>query len=619
MNFNYVKIATISPKLKVCDVEYNVKNIINEIFNALDKGANIIVFPELSLTGATCGDLFKSADLLNSAKEGLTQIVNATEGKRILVFVGLPILAEGKLYNAVAGISDGAILGLVAKNSGDSIFEGASEQPISVKLQSDRVLLYKNLIFSDAKVDSLKVCVEIGEDMFSIFSPSLTLSNEGANIIVNPSAFAEFSGEYQKVLNTAREISNKTSTIYALSNAGRGESTTDCVYSGFNFTIEKGQILAQNNPFENKTSVAEADLDLVDFSKNKASDGQKISTNPVFVGFNLKLDNETKRKYEKTPFITKGEEQELLNIQANGLAKRVEHTNANKLVIGLSGGLDSTLAILACAKTMDLLNRSRKDILAITMPCFGTSSRTFENSKLLAKSLGVSLKKVDIGKSVTRHLKDIGHDLATLDAAYENAQARERTQVLMDIANMVGGLVVGTGDLSELALGWATYNGDHMSNYGVNCSIPKTLVRHLTEYIKENSRGKLKAVLTDILDTPVSPELLPTKEGEIDQKTEDIVGPYVLHDYFLYSLLERGFNVSKLYQTAVNTFAGEFNEEVIKKWLKVFIMRFFTQQFKRSCLPDGVKVTKISLSPRGAFNMPSDAVCNLYLKEIENL
>ena len=430
-----------------------------------------------------------------------------------------------------------------------------------------------------------------------------------------------------KRLDTTDEWIYSHTGIHSRHVAGEGESTTDLVFAGHNIIAENGNVLATSKLFENGMTVADIDVGFIDYERSKIFNRHLETAREEYkiIAFDgLKSSENFARVFDKTPFLPtennalSSRAELILSIQAEGLKKRVKHTSAKSLVIGLSGGLDSTLAILVAVTAMKKLGRNLKDVVAVTMPCFGTTSRTYENTIKLAKSLGVTLKKVDITKSVLRHLKDIKHG-GNPDVTYENAQARERTQVLMDIANMTGGLVVGTGDLSELALGWATYNGDHMSMYGVNSSVPKTLVRHIVKYYADSSRGKLKAVLYDILDTPVSPELLPPTDGEIAQKTEDIVGPYILHDFFLHCLIRRGYSPKKIYFVAVNTFKGEFDCATIKKWLQIFIRRFFSQQYKRSCVPDGVKIGSVALSPRGDWRMPSDASCSLWLKEISEL
>lgn len=621
MNLCFVKTGAFSPNVKVCDVKNNVESILKAIDLAVNKGVKILALPELSITGATVGDLFLSDTLLNGAKTGLIEIANYTQGKDLLVFVGLPYAYEGKVYNVYACVSGGEVLGFVPKSVLSS-----TEVRVFTAWKSENVFIGDipfgtDIVFADCENNSFKVAVEFSEERNALVPISTYHVINGARIILNPTAVMESSKRITALNESVKAQSKKFSVGYVSINAGNGESTTDGVYSGYAIICENGEVIAKNNPFENQMVVADIDLGAIDYQRRTEPECDYGLTDREYleVEFSVTTNNQTDRVYDKTPFTVIGEEELMLDIQAQGLRKRIEHTFANKVVVGLSGGLDSTLALIVAVRAVVLAGKTPKDVLAITMPCFGTSSRTLDNSIKLAKAFGVSLKKVDITKSVKRHLKDLNHPEDVHDAAYENAQARERTQVLMDTANMVNGLVVGTGDLSELALGWATYNGDHMSMYSVNGSIPKTLVRHLVNYVANTGKGKFKAVLLDILDTPVSPELLPPSNDKIKQVTEDIVGPYILHDFFLHSMLVRGFTPKKIYAVAKNTFNGEFDNATILKWLKTFVRRFFTQQFKRSCLPDGVKVTEISLSPRGAFNMPSDAVSKLWLEELESI
>ena len=633
MNFGYVKVATYTPDIKVAQVEYNKSAIKTAIDLAEKENVHLLALPELCLTGYTAGDLFYSKTMLDAVKIALDDIAEYSKGKNLLIFVGAPLFKDGLLYNVCVGVFDGKVLGVVPKSylpdygefnekryfapSNDSLsyIEFGAEQKYQVPFG-------KNIIFAHENNQSFKVSCELCEDLYAAVPPSLYHAVNGARIIVNLSASPEYSGRVEARRGLIKSHSSKAVCGYVYANAGDGESTTDCVFSGHSMIAENGQVLSENKPFEKGLCIAEVDLDYIDFSRSKVFNQDFGIENKEYcvVKFNVDLSGvSAKRTYDKTPFIKNGEEQFLIDIAAQGLKKRLLHTNAQSLVLGLSGGLDSALALIVAVRAIKLADRPLKDVIAITMPCFGTSSRTFENSIKLAKGFGVSLKKIDITKSVKRHLKDLSHPENVHDAAYENAQARERTQVLMDNANMTNGLVVGTGDLSELALGWATYNGDHMSMYAVNGSVPKTLVRHLVNYTANNSKGKLKAVLLDILDTPVSPELIPSNNDTIKQVTEDIVGPYVLHDFFLYSFIKLGFTPKKIYHVAVNTFNGEFDKQTILKWLKTFMRRFFNQQFKRSCMPDGVKVTEISLSPRGSYRMPSDANSNLWLDELESL
>lgn len=639
MKYGFVKTMAVTPELKVADVDFNVDKIKESIKTADKLNAELVVFPELSITGYTCGDLFYSEVLLMGALKGLKEIVDFTKGIKTLIFLGLPFKKDGLIYNVAAAVSDGKVLALVPKTylpNYNEFYEkrhfvsAPEENTILTNVSffnNEEIPFGKNVIFCDKYNCDFTVSAEICEDLWTVNSPSLSHAMAGANIIVNLSCSDETVGKAEYRKNLISIHSAKTVSAYVYADAGNGESTTDLVFSGHDIIAENGAIIAEKPLFSNGYITADIDVQFLSFERSKLFNYDKFSAAFKYlkIYFDASRENgKIERLFEKTPFVPSGvsdlkERAELiLSIQAAGLKKRIEHTGAKTAVIGLSGGLDSTLAILTTVRAMELLKRNAKDVIAVTMPCFGTTSRTFENTLKLAKSLNVTLKKVDITKSVIRHLKDIKHD-GIPDVTYENSQARERTQVIMDIANMTGGLVVGTGDLSELALGWATYNGDHMSMYGVNASVPKTLVRHLVKYCADNSKGKLKAVLYDILDTPVSPELLPPKEGEISQKTEDIVGPYELHDFFLYHMIRKGYSPAKILFAAEKTFSGIYEREVILKWLKIFIRRFFNQQFKRSCVPDGVKVGSVALSPRGDWRMPSDAVSALWLNELENL
>ncbi len=594
MKNGFVKVATFTPKIKVADTDFNADRIIEGIELADEKNVQVLTFPKLCVTGSTCGELFNSDTLLNGAKFALKKIAKATKNKKMLVFVGLPLRTDFQTVEAVAGICDGKVLGFVPQ---ESILDA------TVYLDGEKILMSENLLFCEEQNPRFTVGVGV----------------KCARISVDLSAENEISGGIKQRRFFVQNSSYNHICAYCYANAGDGESTTDFVFSGHSLIAENGKILGETLPFENGLLTCDVDLEYIDSARSSDKSVEFSDDDYVRVEFSADRNIEIERVYDKTPFIIEGEEELLLNIQAHGLKKRLEHVNAKTAVIGLSGGLDSTLAIIVAVKAMKLLGKPTTDVLAYTMPCFGTTSRTLENSIKLAKALGVSIKKVDITKSVKSHLKDLKHPLDVHDAAYENAQARERTQLLMDFANMYNGVVVGTGDLSELALGWATYNGDHMSNYAVNASIPKTLVRHLVEYVANNSKGKLKAVLLDVLDTPVSPELLPAVNSKISQKTEDLVGPYILHDFFLYNIIYRNSTPIKTYQIACKSFEGEFDKDTILKWLKTFVRRFFAMQFKRSCMPDGVMVTEVSFSPRGGLDMPSDAVSKLWLEELENI
>ena len=626
MKNSFAKIGAFTPKIKVADVNYNKKQIIKEISDGAKKDLAILVFPELVLSGSTCGDLFYSDSLLTACKDAIIEIAKSTSGIKTLTFIGLPLKVNGKIYDVAVCLSNGNILGIVPRNFDCDFDELNLKKYFSTFYDFDEIDLNddfteipfgEKIVFEGLNNKKLKVCVEIGENLYSPLTSAKRLCYDGANVVVNLSSEIEYSGREKDRLNYISMVSKQSVCAYCLCNSGKGESSTDAVFSGQSIICENGEILAKTEAFSQGFCVSSIDVDYLE--SQKAMQKDSLGEEKIIVQFECEKSSEIIREYSKYPFIIDGEQARLIDIQTQGLIKRIEHTNAKSLVIGLSGGLDSALAVLVCVNAMKKLNRPLKDILAYTLPCFGTTSRTLDNSIILAKSLGISIKKIDISKSVKRHLKDIGHDGATLDAAFENAQARERTQVLMDMANMHNGLVIGTGDLSELALGWATYNGDHMSMYGVNGSVPKTLVRELVNFTAKRSRGKLKSVLLDVLDTPVSPELLPPSDTEIKQKTEDIVGPYVLHDFYMYHLLKRQSSPRTVYEIAKLTFKNEFSEETILKWLKTFIKRFFSQQFKRSCLPDGVKVSPISLSPRTGIKLPSDAISSVWLSELENL
>ena len=626
MKDGFLRVASATPHIKVADCTGNSQKIISMAKEAAQNGASLVVFPELCITGYTCGDLFLQRALLNSAEENLKVIINQTKELDCVILVGLPVRANSGLYNCAAVICHGDLLGLVPKKYIPNYsefyelrhFTPSKDEFINMDMFSgeDTQLteIGKNVIFQCVEMPEFKLGVEICEDLWTAEPPSGKLALNGATIIANLSASDEVIGkaDYRRML--VKSQSARLLSAYVYTSAGLGESTQDLVFSGHNLICENGSILAESKRFD--TGIIYADVDLQKMENERA----KANT---FVGednfekcvFHLPVkDLKLNRHFSKTPFVPTNKSnldercEEILTIQATGLATRIQHTNVKSVVIGLSGGLDSTLALIVAVHAMDMLKRDRKDIIAVTMPCFGTTKRTKSNAEILAESYGVSFKDINISKAVTQHFEDIGQSMEILDVTFENGQARERTQVLMDIANKTGGFVIGTGDLSELALGWATYNGDHMSMYAVNASIPKTLVRHLTAFEAEHSEGDLKKALLDILDTPVSPELLPPKDGEISQKTEDLVGPYELHDFFLYYLVRQCFTPKKIFRLAKIAFNGVYDDETIRKWLKTFLRRFFSQQFKRSCLPDGPKVGTVTLSPRGDWRMPSDAV-----------
>ena len=638
MNYGFVKTAVVTPKIKVADVAHNGAEIEKLMKEASENGAKIIVFPELCLTGYTCGDLFAQELLVTSAKEELIRLVQVSQKMDGLFFVGMPWEHRGNLYNVAAVFEGGQLLGIVPKTylpSHGEFSEGRTFAPGKkgyeyIDFEGEMVPFGTSLLFTCGNDKNLVVAAEICEDLWAPNPPSVSHALHGATVIVNPAASSEATGksEYRRQLISGQ--SAKLFCGYAFASAGDGESTTDLVFGGHNLIAENGTILAESEKY--KCGITYTDIDLERLVGDRRKNTTFVTENPVD-GDYLEIDFELKdapwmltRTIDASPFIPKGrkawEERcaEILEIQTMGLKKRLEHTNCNHAVVGISGGLDSTLAILVTALAFDALGKERSCITAVTMPCFGTTDRTYNNACELTRRLGAELREVDIKTSVRTHFADIGHDENQHDVTYENAQARERTQVLMDIANQLGGMVIGTGDMSELALGWATYNGDHMSMYGVNGSVPKTLVRHLVRYYAEKCGDeKISAILLDVLDTPVSPELLPPKDGEIAQKTEDLVGPYELHDFFMYYILRYGFVPAKIYMMARAAFAGEYDDATIKKWLQTFYRRFFAQQFKRSCLPDGPKVGSVGVSPRGDLKMPSDACAALWLAEMEKL
>lgn len=585
-----MKIAVGIPKLVLADVTANTENIKNLIVSAENQNADVLLLPELSLTGATCGDLFFNNLLISASKNALEELKEFTKGKSLTVVVGLPLCIGEKLYNCAAILKNGEIIKVVSKTD--------------ISSQDNRY--FSNCNNFDNKpftFNDVSVSVVIGD---AILNPDYT--PEKADIILNLASINQIAGRTNECKSAIINLTNTFGCTYALASSGLGESTMDTVYAGLSFIAQSGKIIKNNKPFCEESLIF-ADVDICN---NKVTDiVSDCSTEP-------------EKTIERNPFlpmsVNKNEYlEEILNIQSHALARRLKHTYSKKAVIGISGGLDSTLALLVCARAMKILNRPATDILSITMPCFGTTSRTRNNSEILCNELGVEFKEINIKKAVLQHFEDIGQSDKTFDVTYENSQARERTQVLMDIANKENGMVIGTGDLSELALGWATYNGDHMSMYGVNAGIPKTLIRHIVAYEAENSATALKNVLLDILDTPVSPELLPAdSKGEIAQKTEDLVGPYELHDFFIYHMVGLHETPKEIFETALAVFP-EYPREIVKKWLLTFTRRFFIQQFKRSCLPDGPCVFDISFSPRSAFKMPTDASFNLWLSEIEKL
>ncbi len=635
MKLGFVRVRATAPDIKVGDPDYNAKGIIAEIERAAKDEVEVLVFPELAISGYTCGDLFLQQTLLDGCKSALARIAAATRDKRMLVFVGLPFVLDGKTYDCAAAVSGGRVLCFVPKayfpDYGE-FYESRYFSPVPVE---DRVALYdgepvpfsEKLILCDKNYPQIKVACEICEDLWAGNPPSATSATAGASIICNLSASSEVVGkrQYRKKLIAAQSGKNICAYVYA--DAGMGESNTDLMFSGNHMIYENGKLLQEAEPFSGKSVTAEIDVSFLLYERRRVSTFRsaflhnRFGIECEFVGeSNLKT-----REFPSTPFVPAGKEREertesVFRIQAEALKKRLTYTKSETAVIGVSGGLDSSLALLVTARAFDLMNKPHKDIIAVTMPCFGTSERTKNNSLALIKALGASLKTIPISDAVEAHFKAIGHDIERRDVTYENAQARYRTLTLMDIANECKGLVVGTSDLSEIALGFCTFGGDQMAMYNVNCTIPKTLVKYLVSYESKRLGGEAERILGDILDTEISPELLPPdKGGNITQKTEEIVGSYELNDFFLYHFLRRGAGPETIYCLAQRAFAGVYAKGFIKERLAFFFKRFFSQQFKRNCAPDGVKVGSVGLSPRGDFRMPSDAEATLWLKEIEKL
>ncbi len=634
MKDGFVKVAAITPAMRVADCEYNAEQIIECIKTAAGNGAVIAVLPELSVTGYTCSDLFLQQAMLDKAEQCVRMIIEETEDLNILSVFGVPVRYRSSLYNCAAVVCKGELLGLVPKMNIPNYSEfyearhftaGSSE--IIFNFAGFETAILPRAIFICESMPQLRVGVEICEDLWTVSPPSEQLAFAGANVILNPSASDETIGKREYRQSLVKMQSARLISAYIYSDCGFGESTTDLVFSSHNIIAENGTVLAESPRFCENITYADIDVFKLDAERRRSNTFPPTDDNIAEqVYFDLDIsDTKLERKFDKNPFVPSNTDSvnsrcnEILSIQATGLATRLKHTGIKNVVIGLSGGLDSTLALIACVHAFDMLKLPRKNIITVTMPCFGTTRRTKSNAEKLSEAYGVTFYDIDITKSVSQHFEDIGHDPKKLDVTYENSQARERTQVLMDIANQNNALVIGTGDLSELALGWATYNGDHMSMYAINSSIPKTLVRYITKYEADNNTGVLSEVLYDILNTPVSPELLPPKDGDISQKTEELVGPYELHDFFLYYFVRFAFPPSKIYRIAKLAFKGIYDNDTILSWLKVFVRRFFTQQFKRSCLPDGPKVGSVTLSPRGDFRMPSDASVRLWLEELENL
>jgi NAD+ synthetase len=642
MNYGFVKVAAAVPRVKIADCKYNARQLESLIAIADGKGVQIITFPEMCITAYTCGDLFGQQLLLEEAEMGLMQILNNTRQLDIISILGMPIAVNSTVINAAVVIQKGKILGVVPKTYLPNYKEFYEQRWFTSALQvaEDNVRLCgqivpmgTNLLF---ETSDTTFGIEICEDLWSTIPPSSTLALQGAEILFNLSADNEGIGKHSYLRSLISQQSARCIAGYVFSSCGFGESTTDVVFAGNGLIYENGSELAHNKRFslEEQLVISEIDVERLRAerrinttfaaSKGTVPSGKKpLRITTEFV--NSKELNLT-RTFDMHPFVPQGETlnercEEVFSIQVAGLAQRLVHTGAKTAVIGISGGLDSTLALLVCVRTFDKLELPRKNIIGVTMPGFGTTDRTYHNALSLMKSLGITIREISIKEACIQHFKDINHDINIHDVTYENSQARERTQILMDIANQTWGMVIGTGDLSELALGWATYNGDHMSMYGVNGSVPKTLVKYLVKWVAENDIDEESRItLLDIVETPISPELIPADEnGEIQQKTEDLVGPYELHDFFLYYFMRFGFRPSKIYYLANIAFKDIYDEETIKKWLSTFFRRFFNQQFKRSCLPDGPKVGSISISPRGDWRMPSDASSATWLKEIENL
>ena len=635
MKDGFIKVAALTPKIRVADCDYNAAKICLMIDEAWKEGAKIMVFPELCITGYTCADLFWQEALLREAKHELYHIMLHSREKDALIFVGLPWEKDGKLYNVAAAICNGRLLGLVPKRYLPNYnefyeqrhFTAGSPEADWTEVNGVPVPFGMNLLFCCKEMDGLTVAAELCEDLWTPNPPSVNHALAGATVIVNLSASDEATGkgEYRRMLVSSQSARLLCGYIYT--SAGEGESTQDLVFGGHNIIAENGRVLEESRRFGHEAIYSELDIHRLAAERRRMTTFESKTDGYEKIAFHLTpCQTKLTRVFDPAPFVPSGKAdrekrcEEILMMQAMGLKKRMEHTGSKHVVVGISGGLDSTLALLVMTKTCDLLGMERSAITAVTMPGFGTTDRTYQNACELTRGLGAELLEVDIRPAVNQHFKDIGHDSSIHDVTYENSQARERTQILMDLANKKGGLLIGTGDMSELALGWATYNGDHMSMYGVNCSVPKTLVRHLVRYYADTCGDeKISAILYDVLDTPVSPELLPPENGKISQKTEDLVGPYELHDFFLYYVMRFGYAPSKIYRVACYAFGGVYDPEIILKWLTTFYRRFFAQQFKRSCLPDGPKVGSVAVSPRGDLRMPSDASRNVWMNDLEKL
>lgn len=638
MKDGFLRVAAATPEVRVADVEYNVNAMKALAGEAARQGCAIVGFPELAVTAYTCGDLFRDRTLITGAEQGLCRLMEETAELDVLCAAGVPVPFRGALYNCAAVFHRGRLLGLSAKTFVPAYsefyetrhFTPAPAEPCRLTFAGQETTLGGNLVYPCENVEGLTVGVEICEDLWTAESPGIRLAKGGATVLVNPSCSDEIIGKAEYRRELVKIHSGHLLAAYLYCDSGMGESTTDMVFAGHNLIAENGSLLAESQLFSAGLTVAELDLERLSQERRRMNTWQDGELSDlVRIPFAYREETiaafEPRREFPRFPFVP-AEHRDLtdrcktiLAMQSAGLATRLRHIGCKTVVVALSGGLDSALAILVAARAFDRLGLPRTGIRAVSMPCFGTTGRTKNNAQRIALALGADFQEISIEQAVLRHFADIGQNPETLDVTFENSQARERTQVIMDLANRYGGIVIGTGDLSELALGWATYNGDHMSMYAVNASIPKTLVRHLVRYVAEHSGEELKEALLDVLDTPVSPELLPPKDGEISQKTEELVGPYELHDFFLYYLLRYGFTPGKIYRMACRSFAGTYEGETVRGWLKIFYRRFFSQQFKRSCLPDGPKVGSVTLSPRGDFRMPSDARVDLWLDEIDRL
>lgn len=636
-NYGFIRVCAACPKIKVADIKYNVSEIKSIILKAYNENVSILVFPELCITGYTCGDLFGQDILIKRCNDAVEDLCKFTKDLDMFIFIGAPVLTGQFLFNCAIAIHKGKVIGIVPKTYIPNYneyyekrwFSSLKDVSFSQIYYLGDYVPFGNILFQNEKMMELCIGAEICEDLWAPIPPSSYAAISGASIIVNLSASNELINKASYRRELVKQQSGRLICSYIYSSSGVHESTTDIVFSGHLLIAENGSVLNEGERFKRDSNIIICDIDiqrlLSERRKNLTFKDSNIQSEyrKIMFSMDIKENKELLRYIDPHPFVpsnaSEREERcrEIFNIQVAGLAKRVQHTGLKKLVIGVSGGLDSTLALLVAVRTFNELKIDRKNIITITMPGFGTTDRTYNNTVKLCKSLGTDLREINIKDACLLHFKDIGHDPQILDVTYENVQARERTQILMDVANKEGGLVVGTGDLSEIALGWSTYNGDHMSMYAVNCSVPKTLVRYLVGYVAEKEVDKdASKILMDILNTPVSPELLPADDGEITQKTEDIIGPYELHDFFLYHFIKYSAPPKKILYLAKNAFKDKYGEDEISKWLKIFYKRFFTQQFKRSCIPDGPKVGTISLSPRGDWRMPSDAVSNIWSEEV---